>query len=101
MKPATSLRLQYSGILGILAVALTGCGGTAIGANSGSRSRSTAPAITGAQRVVEDYLKAASGADGARMYALIGAGERDDETPETLCRTAADRYSSNIRRKVL
>jgi hypothetical protein len=45
------------------------------------------------QRVVEEYLRAASQTSGAEMYALIAASERDDETPESLKDTAHDRYS--------
>jgi hypothetical protein len=43
--------------------------------------------------VVEEYLKAATAADGATMYGLIAASERDRESPETLHDTAKDRYS--------
>lgn len=101
MKPLNSFGPGRFAALGLLAAALAGCGGTTIGANSGSGTRLAAPAVSGAQRVVEDYLKAASNADGAGMFALIGAGERDDETPETLRKTAADRYSSEISWDVL
>lgn len=101
MKPPNATRLERFVVPALLAVILNGCGGVTIGANSGSGARIAVPAISGPQRVVEDYLKAASTADGSRMHALIGAGERDDETPETLRKTAADRYSSNFSWDVL
>jgi hypothetical protein len=50
---------------------------------------------------VEEYLKAASQADGARMYGLIASSERDDESPETLADTARDRYAPTMTWQVL
>ncbi|MGV3720114.1 MAG: hypothetical protein ACO1SX_04315 [Actinomycetota bacterium] len=100
MKPLCPIWIVPSAIVGLFAFTVGGCG-TTIGANSGAGPRVSVPAISGAQRVVEDYLKAASTADGSRMHALMGAGERPNETPETLRKTAADRYSSNFSWDVL
>jgi len=51
--------------------------------------------------VVEEYLRAAGSADGQRMYALIASSERDDESPDTLRETAAERYSAGMTWEVL
>jgi hypothetical protein len=48
--------------------------------------------VSGSRAVVEEYLEAAKKADGVQMYALIATSERDDETPDSLRDTAADRY---------
>ena len=83
---------------------LAGCGPVDRTVNAQSpSSRPSLPAITkpASQQVVEDYVKAAASADGSRMYALIGGSERKDETPETLRKTAADRYSTNMTYEVL
>jgi hypothetical protein len=85
----------------LLAVAVSGCTSTISGDSPGTASRPALPAISGPQAVVEDYLKAASSADGAAMYALIASSERDDESPETLRKTAADRYSTAMKWEVL
>lgn len=96
----------YLNLLAAVAGALlAGCAGPAdhtVNAQSPS-SRPSAPALTkpASQQVVEEYLKAAASADGARMYALIGGSERKNETPETLRKTAADRYSSGMTYEVL
>ena len=95
----------YLNLLAVVAGALlAGCGPNDRTVNAQSpSSRPSAPAIVkpASQQVVEDYLKAAASADGARMYALIGAGNRKDETPESLRKTAADRYSSSMTYEVL
>lgn len=89
--------------LGALVAGLNGCTSTISGdSNGGVRiSRPAIPAVSASQRVVEDYLKAASAGDGARMFGLLAASERDDETPKTLGKTALDRYSSATKWEVL
>lgn len=92
-------------LLGVatLAAGLGGCTSTISGDSpGGSRvSRPVIPSVSASQRVVEDYLRAASNADGARMYGLIASSERDDESPKTLGKTAADRYSTATKWEVL
>jgi hypothetical protein len=72
---------------------LTGCAESKIGASSGLGS--------GPRRVAESYLRGAASADGSAMYGLLGSSERDDETPDSLRKTAAERYSRNITWNVL
>jgi hypothetical protein len=87
----------------MLAVALGGCTTTISGDSRGHTvtARPGLPAIAASQRVVEDYLRAASTADGARMYGLIASSERENETPKTLGKTAAGRYSTATKWEVL
>ena len=84
----------------LLALAVSGCTST-ISGDSSRVAKPVLPAISGSRRVVDDYLKAASSADGSAMYALIASSERDDESPETLRKTAADRYSTAMKWEVL
>ncbi|HEU4754222.1 MAG TPA: hypothetical protein VFU47_14020 [Armatimonadota bacterium] len=78
-----------------LALGLCGC-------RQGDRTVSAASrAGSGPRAVVEQYLQAASRADGASMYALIAGSERDDESPTTLADTARDRYSTGATWDVL
>ena len=65
------------------------------------KARSMGSLFSGSQRVVEDYLKAARIADGAAMYALIAGSERESETPDSLRKTAADRYRSDTTWEIL
>ena len=57
--------------------------------------------VSSSAGVVAEYLRAASRADGAGMYALIASSERDDESPETLGDTARERYSTDTTWQVL
>jgi len=99
---ATRRTWQVLGV-GALAAALGGCTSTISGDSRGGTvvTRPAIPAISASQRVVEDYLRAASSGDGARMYGLIASSEREDESPKTLGKTAADRYSTATRWEVL
>jgi len=85
----------------VLAVALAGCDDARVGAYSDGRAGRSIPVISGPRQVVEDYLRSAAKADGSGMYALLGSGERDDETPESLRKTAADRYTAGMKWDVL
>jgi hypothetical protein len=98
MHTRTLVRLFCAVALG---AALSGCGGERLRASSDGGPGRAVPAVSGPQRVVEEYLKAASTADGARMYGLIASSERDNESPETLRKTAADRYSTDLSWEVL
>jgi hypothetical protein len=89
------------GVTLLLAAGLGGCTSTISGDSPGRVSRPVIPAVSASQRVVEDYLRAASEADGARMYGLIASSERNNETPTTLRKTAADRYSTGTKWEVL
>jgi len=84
----------------LLTVALGGCTST-ISGDSRVGSRPLIPAVSASQRVVEEYLRAASNSDGARMYGLIASSERERESPTTLGKTAADRYSAATKWEVL
>jgi hypothetical protein len=78
-----------SGLL--LSLGLIGC--TSPTPDGSPPAAGTPPAIiSGSRAVVEEYLEAAKKADGQQLYALIAANERDDETPDSLRDTAADRY---------
>jgi hypothetical protein len=88
------------------AIALGLCAGCVIrtggrGASGASPSIHVESAVSGSRAVVEDYLKAASAADGATMYGLIASSERRRESPETLRDTAKDRYSPATKWEVL
>jgi hypothetical protein len=98
-----TLRIFQFLTLGALAVGLGGCTSTISGDSPGGTrvSRPVLPSISASQRVVEDYLKAASTGDGARMYGLIASSERERESPTTLGKTAADRYSPSTKWEVL
>jgi hypothetical protein len=63
--------------------------------------RVPAPIASGPSVVVEGYLKAATRADGAGMYARIATSERDDESPKTLADTARDRYATGTTWEIL
>jgi hypothetical protein len=98
---------QKSGLIGLpvlfltMALAIGGCSYSAR-ERSGDSGASLPPvAIAESQAVVEGYLRAATQADGAEMYALIATSERDEETPQSLRETAADRYSSNTTWKIV
>lgn len=89
----------------ICAVAAGLCSGCVIrteGGGSGSPPKvHIESAVSGSRAVVEDYLKAATAADGATMYGLIASSERERESPETLRDTAKDRYSPATKWEVL
>ncbi|MCC2669649.1 MAG: hypothetical protein K0Q72_2120 [Armatimonadetes bacterium] len=94
-------KFQYLGAA-LLALAVGGCTSSISGDSGASgTTRPAVPVISGPRATVEDYLKAATSADGARMYALIASSERDDESPQTLRKTAADRYSTATKWEVL
>jgi hypothetical protein len=82
-----------------------GCGLNQTGGMSSpaipSPGKVSVPLISGSRAVVEEYLKAASEADGAKMYALIASSERESESPKTLKDTADDRYSTATSWEVL
>lgn len=86
---------------GLVMVGLGGCTSTISGDSPGRVSRPVIPSVSASQRVVEEYLRAASEGDGARMYGLIASSERNNETPTSLGKTAADRYSTGTRWEVL
>jgi hypothetical protein len=91
---------------GVAAWALVLCGGcvlrTESSGSSGSPPKVKIEAAAPASRsVVENYLKAASAADGATMYGLIATSERKRESPESLHDTAKDRYSPSTTWEVL
>ena len=93
-------RFHGGGLLGAL------CGLCVLAGCAPSRevpvsAQSPALSLSGPQRVVENYLKAATSADGAAMYGLIASSERDDESPKTLGDTARDRYTPSTRWEVL
>lgn len=99
----TTGRIWYVWGAATLAAALGGCTSTISGDSRGGSvvTRPAIPAVSASQRVVEDYLRAASSGDGARMYGLIASSERENETPKTLGKTAADRYSTATKWEVL
>lgn len=84
-----------------------GCGSATSGGGTTSAPSPTAPAplpkplVSGSRGVVEEYLKAASEADGAKMYALVAASERKSESPDSLHDTAEDRYATGTSWEVL
>src|SRR5687768_3352395 len=82
------------------------CAGCVIRTEGGGASGSSPKvhiesAVSGSRAVVEDYLKAATAADGSTMYGLIASSERERESPETLRDTAKDRYSPATKWEVL
>ena len=92
----------YGGGLAAAACSLTLLlGGCAPGREAPVSAQSPVLTLSGPQRVVEDYLKAATSGDGAAMYGLIASSERDDESPKTLGDTARDRYTPSTRWEVL
>jgi hypothetical protein len=93
--------IRAAAMIGVLVgLALAGCSNAGREPEGGTTA--TAPPVTapGPDTVVENYLRAASKADGDEMYALIATSERKDETPDSLRKTAADRYSPDITWKV-
>jgi hypothetical protein len=85
-----SVRILWLGLAVVFAVA--GCAGPRRD-RAGNGNGASAPAVVSDSRaVVQEYLEAATKADGTRMYALIATSERDDESPDSLRDTAADRY---------
>jgi hypothetical protein len=94
-------RVRHALLLAVL-LALGGCANSRSGGGPDSGATTKPAIMTSAPRsVVEEYLKAAASADGARMYALIATSERDDETPQSLGDTAHDRYSPNTTWEIL
>src|SRR5687767_3934701 len=67
-----------------LLAALLVVGGCTDSRSGGGAATPPAVLVSGPRAVVEEYLKAASTADGAGMYALIATSERKDETPQSL-----------------
>lgn len=93
--------VPLGGVLALLAgLALGGCSNTGREREVSATSTPAPALVSGPNTVVEDYLRAASKADGAAMYALIATSERKDETPDSLRKTAADRYSPDITWKI-
>jgi hypothetical protein len=86
-----------------LGLASWGCGQAPSGGGGAPAAPSIprAPIVSGSRAVVEEYLKAASEADGAKMYALIAASERKSESPKSLQDTAQDRYAPSTSWEVL
>jgi hypothetical protein len=80
-------------LLALLLSAAAGCTRPAPeGRPVGTGASPPAAIASGSRAVVEEYLRAATKADGAAMYALLATSERKDETPQSLRETAADRY---------
>lgn len=89
--------MTYRTLTTLLGIGLLTASGCAERTGTTGASRAPAVEIASASRgVVEEYLQAAAKADGARMYALLATSERRDETPDSLRKTAADRYSAEI-----
>ncbi len=93
-------------LISVTAVAIGLSGGCVVRTEGGGGTTSppkirVEPVVSGSRAVVEDYLKAASAADGATMYGLIAASERKSESPESLGDTAKDRYSPATKWEVL
>jgi hypothetical protein len=98
-------RVMIARLIAAFAIAAGLCAGCIIrtegGASEARREIRIESAVSGSRAVVEDYLKAASAADGATMYGLIATSERERESPETLHDTAKDRYSPSTKWEVL
>jgi hypothetical protein len=87
-------------VIGMLILA-GGCAPRDTTGGGAGTARVPAPIAAGPQAVVEEYLRAATRADGAGMYARIATSERHDESPKTLADTARDRYSTGTTWEIL
>lgn len=90
--------IRYRALALLLLIGLIGAAGCTGPAPERTTGAGSTPAaiVSESRAVVEEYLRAAAKADGAGMYALLATSERKDETPDSLRKTAADRYSADI-----
>lgn len=104
-------QLRWVRLLGAAFVAglfVAGCAPSSSPGSPGSSPPSAAPvpstpkpATPASQAVVEQYLRAATQADGDRMNALLAGSERKDHDARSLRKDASENYSSGATWQVL